>query len=67
MSFKTTLGEILGTFLVAGEQLTPVFIHNPKSQQITAILTPDVNALFAQLFAAGTMTNPAAAPGAPTA
>ena len=59
MSFKTTLGEILGTILIAGEQLTPVFIHNPKSQQITTILTPDVNALFAALFGLGMMANPA--------
>ena len=58
MSFKTTLAEILGTILIAGEQLSPVFIHNPRSQQITTILTPDVNALFAELFASGTMAAP---------
>jgi hypothetical protein len=62
MSLKTTLGEILGTILLAGEQLQPVFIHNPRSQQITTILTPDINSLFAALFAGGQMAQQVAAP-----
>lgn len=55
MSLKSTLAEILGFTLLAGEQLTPVFIHNPRSQAITTILTPDINALFALLTQQGAM------------
>lgn len=67
MSFKSILGELLGSILIAGEQLEPVYIHNPRTQQITTILTPDVNALFAQLFANGSMAQPTTAPTQPPA
>jgi len=66
MSAKNVLGEILGTFLLAGEQLAPVFIHNPRSQQIYTILTPDVNVLFAQLFAQGAVAQPTTPSADPT-
>lgn len=47
MSFNWKV--FLTDIVAVGETLTPVFIHNPKSQQITTILTTDVNALLAQL------------------
>ncbi len=52
MSFKTIFEEIFGFALATGESLTPVFVHNPKSQQIVQVLTPDVNALFQLLTTA---------------
>ena len=65
MSLKTTLAEILGFTLLAGEQLTPVYIHNPRSQAIATILTPDINALFTLLTQQGAMAaQTAAAPPA---
>jgi hypothetical protein len=66
MSVKTTLEEILATILVAGEQLEPVYIHNPKSQTFATILTPDINALFAQLVSNGSMAA-TTAPATPAA
>lgn len=51
MSVKTTLEELFGTLLIVGQQLTPIFVHNPTSKgaQVTTVLTTDVDALFAEL------------------
>jgi hypothetical protein len=64
MSTKTIFEEIFGFALLAGEQLVPVIVHNPRSQTITTILTPDVNALFQLLVSQGAMAAPAAPPAA---
>ena len=40
---------IFGTILGEAETLVPVFIHNPKSQQIEGVVVTQANNLFALL------------------
>jgi len=55
----------VASIVAVGESLTPVFIHNPRSQQITTILTTDVNALLSQILASQPTPQPTVQPIAP--
>lgn len=52
MSFKSVFEQIFGFALLEGVKLSSVFVHNPKSQQIVQILTPDAEALAQLLVSA---------------
>ena len=67
MSAKTIFEQIFGFALLAGEQLAPIVVHNPRSQQFVTVLTPDVNALFQLLESQGAMAPTAPATPAPPA
>jgi hypothetical protein len=68
MSAKTIFEDIFGFALLAGEQLAPIVVHNPRSQQFVTVLTPDVNALFQLLVSQGAMaqTTPGQMSATPT-
>lgn len=66
MSVKTTLATIFEDILAVGETLTPIFIHNARSQTITTILTTDANALIQQLAQSGTVVMQPAPPASGT-
>jgi hypothetical protein len=45
MNILTLVGLILGT----AETIIPIFVHNPKSQQVESVIFTDVNNLYAEL------------------
>lgn len=51
--------SILTDILGVGTQVVPLFIHNPKSNTIEAIIVADLPTILAQLSAATASTKPA--------
>lgn len=59
------LWGFLGAILATAEGTVPIFIHNPKSQQIEGVVVTEANQLFvtlAQMFAAPAAPSPTAPP-----
>lgn len=66
----TTILEIIGLILGAGESLVPVFIHNPKSQAIEGVIVSTANAVYSemgQLFGKSNVTPTTSTSAQPTA
>lgn len=53
---KLTLLQLIEGILGVGEQIIPLFIHNPKSQQIEGIVVGTLSGLMSGLTPTATTT-----------
>lgn len=55
--------NVMAVLLVDAEQIVPIFIHNPQSQKVEAVIATTANNTIGVLLQM--MSQPAAAPAAP--
>lgn len=58
-----SLSEIFALILGTAEEIVPIFVHNPKSQQIESAVVTTTNALLQEFAAIEAATGPATATG----